>query len=318
MKHLRAWLLLLALAPVVAVWGAGCGAGPGEDEVANPVIARMLSWVSEDNIRDSTLALEEFGTRAYPASGFTRGNEEAAAWIYSQLEAVPGLEVEYQSAHRNVIATLPGDSMVFIVGAHYDCMPETGPAPGASDNGVGVAMVLEMARVMAQHEFRHTVVFAFWNGEERGHLGSRAYVAEMAAGGVHLRFFHNIDSAAYDPDEEYSLDIISNTESTWVARLFVRQNDLYRTGFSLTRNRHHCGSDHKSFWEGGYTATTTHSNGGDHNGHSPAAHTADDRLTPGNVSIPYASRHCQLTMAVLAESAECISPAGEAGAGPAP
>lgn len=114
--------------------------------------------LSETNIENSTLALQDFGTRAYPVGGsFTSGNQEAAAWLYSQLDAIEGLSVAYQSAHNNVVATLSGDSTVYIVGAHYDDRPFTGSAPGASDNGVGVAMVLEMARILSQYEFEHTL-----------------------------------------------------------------------------------------------------------------------------------------------------------------
>lgn len=306
MKHLASALVaFLALALVFTLAGcAGNASSPDDGAVADPAIAEMIALVSEASIRSSTLALEEFGTRAYPDSGPTPGNEQAAAWIFSRLEAIEGLEVAYQSDHKNVIATLPGDSTVYMVGAHYDDLPLEGPAPGASDNGVGVAMVLEMARVMSRYGFTHTVIFAFWNGEEGGQRGSRAYVAEMMAGNVDLGFYHNIDSAAYDPDGRFSLDVGCNRESAWVAGLFSRQNALYGTGFTLTRNRHDCKSDHRPFWEDeGYTATFTHSNGGQKGGHSPAAHTADDRFSPAKVSTAYAKRHCQLTMAVLAESA---------------
>ena len=184
-------------------------------------------------------------------------------------------------------------------------------------------MVLEMARILSQYEFEHTVIFAFWNGEEGeevGQRGSRAYVAEMQADDVDLGFYHNIDSAAYDPDNEFSLDVGYNARSSWVADLFTAQNPLYGTDLALTYNRHTCSSDHRSFWEdGGYTATFTHSNGGPRNGHSPAVHTADDSFSPANVSTAYAKRHCQLTMAVLAESAmgtvsgHITWPDGEAG-----
>jgi hypothetical protein len=310
--------VILAIMLVGLVSGTACVADtspPGTPATANPIIAEMISQVSETNIENSTLALQSFGTRAYPVGGsFTSGNQQAAAWLYSQLDAIQGLSVAYQSTHKNVIATLSGDSTVYIVGAHYDDRPYTGSAPGASDNGVGVAMVLEMARILSQYEFEHTVIFAFWNGEEgekEGQRGSHAYVAEMLANDVDLGFYHNIDSAAYDPDGEFSLDVVYNAKSSWVARLFAAQNTLYGTDFTLTHNRHTCTSDHRPFSEaGGYTATFTHSNGGPSNGHSPVVHTADDSFSPTNVSSAYARRHCQLTMAVLAESAMGVVPSG--------
>ena len=303
--------VVLAIMLAGLVLGTACVADTSPSSTpttANPIIAEMISEVNETNIENSTLALQSFGTRAYPVGGgFTSGNQEAAAWLYSQLDAIEGLSVAYQSTHNNVVATLAGDSTVYIVGAHYDDRPFAGSAPGASDDGVGVAMVLEMARILSQYEFEHTVIFAFWNGEEgeeRGQRGSRAYVAEMLANDVDLGFYHNIDSAAYDPDNEFSLDVGYNAKSSWVADLFAAQNTLYGTDLALTHNRHTCTSDHRPFWEdGGYTATFTHSNGGPSNGHSPVVHTANDSFSPANVSTAYAKRHCQLTMAVLAESA---------------
>ena len=51
---------------------------------------------------------------------------------------------------------------VFIVGAHYDSdSSDPEHAPGSTDNGCGVAAVLELARVMSTHTYNHTLVFAF-------------------------------------------------------------------------------------------------------------------------------------------------------------
>jgi Zn-dependent M28 family amino/carboxypeptidase len=62
-----------------------------------------------------------------------------------------------------------------LVGAHLDSWDF---ATGAQDNGTGVAMVLEVARVIAELETppRRSIRFALWGGEEQGVFGSRAYV----------------------------------------------------------------------------------------------------------------------------------------------
>ena len=65
----------------------------------------------------------------------------------------------------NVIATLraPGDEFV-VVGAHHDTAPE---APGAYDDGGGVGVLIELARVLVADGRRaRTVVFASFDGEE--------------------------------------------------------------------------------------------------------------------------------------------------------
>jgi Peptidase family M28 len=70
-----------------------------------------------------------------------------------------------------------------IVGAHLDTVPQ---APGAEDNGSGVAVVLELARMAAAQPAPVPVVFVAFGAEEprgRGddlhHFGSRAYVAAL-------------------------------------------------------------------------------------------------------------------------------------------
>ncbi|MGD2078854.1 MAG: M20/M25/M40 family metallo-hydrolase, partial [Chloroflexota bacterium] len=87
---------------------------------------------------------------------------------------------------RNVLGVLPGrdpdyDDEVIIVGAHYDHMG-TGPDgtvwAGANDNASGVAALLEIARSWQSLGFvpRRTVLFAAWDAEEWGLIGSRYYV----------------------------------------------------------------------------------------------------------------------------------------------
>jgi hypothetical protein len=89
----------------------------------------------------------------------------------------------------NIVATLPGTQpesggRIYVVSGHYDSrvkniLDAESPAPGADDDASGVAAVLEMARVMAAHEFGATLVFMAVAGEEQGLNGS-AHWAELA------------------------------------------------------------------------------------------------------------------------------------------
>lgn len=78
----------------------------------------------------------------------------------------------------NVVGRIPGASSkqsVLLV-AHYDSVP-TGP--GASDDGAGVAALLETARALkAGPPLKNDVVFLFSDGEEVGLLGAEAFAAE--------------------------------------------------------------------------------------------------------------------------------------------
>lgn len=88
----------------------------------------------------------------------------------------------------NILAVMPGTDLAneyIIVGAHYDhlgsnCSSSSSDfiCNGATDNAAGVAAALEIARAMAEDEFqgRRSIVFAFWDQEEFGLLGSQYYV----------------------------------------------------------------------------------------------------------------------------------------------
>ena len=79
---------------------------------------------------------------------------------------------------QNVVAELRGRERPtewVLVGAHLDSWDF---ATGAQDNATGVAMVLEVVRVIAAlgRAPRRSIRFALWGGEEQGLLGSSAYV----------------------------------------------------------------------------------------------------------------------------------------------
>ena len=80
----------------------------------------------------------------------------------------------------NTYAELPGTTdEVVMLGAHLDSVMA---GPGLNDNGSGSALVLEIAVQLAAYEHldeRPTVVFAWWDGEEYGLLGSYAYLEAL-------------------------------------------------------------------------------------------------------------------------------------------
>jgi len=94
---------------------------------------------------------------------------------------------------RNVVATLdaaaPGPSAsILVIGAHFDTKGGTG-SPGANDNGSGTAVVLELARCLAEEGPLPglQVTFVLFGGEERlvdgtdlHHFGSRHFVANLS------------------------------------------------------------------------------------------------------------------------------------------
>jgi acetylornithine deacetylase/succinyl-diaminopimelate desuccinylase-like protein len=102
-------------------------------------------------------------------------------------------------AARNVIGVLPGtnaalNGQALILSAHYDHLGFGWPDaragakgqlhPGADDNASGVAVMLELARLMADVRPERSVIFAAFAGEEAGLLGARHYVRAAQAPGA--------------------------------------------------------------------------------------------------------------------------------------
>jgi hypothetical protein len=77
---------------------------------------------------------------------------------------------------RNVIAVLgPTDGKALLLNAHYDSTPV---GPGAADDGIGVATLLEVAASLKDRPLKRPVILLFNEGEELGLVGARAFLAD--------------------------------------------------------------------------------------------------------------------------------------------
>ena len=89
----------------------------------------------------------------------------------------------------NVIATLTGSvspNRTYVVLAHIDyrvtdVLDFTSDSPGADADASGVAVVMELARVMATLQPNATIVFSLVAGEEQGLFGSTFEAEQLAA-----------------------------------------------------------------------------------------------------------------------------------------
>ena len=113
---------------------------------------------------------------------------------------------ERRFTSRNVIGAIPGSDpklrdQAIVMGAHLDHLGEAEGKyyPGADDNASGVAALLEIARALAAAPVkpRRTLVFAFWTGEEEGHLGSEYYVRHPAWPLDRTPVYLNLDMIAH-------------------------------------------------------------------------------------------------------------------------
>jgi Zn-dependent M28 family amino/carboxypeptidase len=170
--------------------------------------------------------LAGFGTRhtLSDTKSPTRGIGAARAWIAAELGRVPGVQVALE-AHVvpadgkripreteivDVVGVLPGAMPAaagrrYYVVAHYDSraadvMDAARDAPGANDDASGVAVVLELARVLAGQKLDATVVFLATAGEEQGLHGARAHARAAKEQHLDVRAVLN-DDIVGDPSD---------------------------------------------------------------------------------------------------------------------
>ena len=182
---------LVALMVVVAItpWDAPRPESPGAPA------ARFSSARAMDVLRVVAAEPRPIGS---PRSGVVRD------FIYRRLkqlalnahvqtsEVVSARETRVAGVVHNVVARLPGrdhPSRAVLLVAHYDSVPT---AAGAADDGSGVAALLETARALRSGPPpRNDIIFLFTDGEERGLLGSQAFLTDdpwAYAAGVVLDF----------------------------------------------------------------------------------------------------------------------------------
>lgn len=83
---------------------------------------------------------------------------------------------------RNVIIAMgPPSGKALLLNTHYDSVPV---GPGASDDGMGIATLLEVAANLKDRPLRRPVILLFNEGEELGLIGARAFLADPLSANV--------------------------------------------------------------------------------------------------------------------------------------
>jgi hypothetical protein len=83
---------------------------------------------------------------------------------------------------RNVIAVLgPSGPKAVLLNAHYDSTPV---GPGAADDGIGVATLLEVAQDLDHKPLKRPLILLFNEGEELGLVGARAFLSDSLSQNV--------------------------------------------------------------------------------------------------------------------------------------
>lgn len=175
----------------------------------DPRIASMINEISSSNLKNNIEKLVSFGTRHTFSNNQKegRGIEAACRWVKGEFEKIAltaksqfvtvwdtftvnpdGRRIRNKAQLFNVLGRLkgnnPDDKRVFIISAHIDSRngganDTEGEAPGANDDASGVALILELARIMSGTKFPADILFAVLTGEEQGLLGA-AHLAKIA------------------------------------------------------------------------------------------------------------------------------------------
>ena len=186
---------------------------------------------------------------------------------------------------RNVVAeiagTAPGETV--LVGAHFDSWD---PGQGAQDDGVGVAAVLEAARILKSLGIkpRRTIRFVFFSGEEQALLGSRAYVESHRKELDGLRAVVIMDSGAQTPR---GFQIHGRADIEAAARAILAPlSALGASGVSLDAS---FDMDHGPFLADGIPVFTLWVDEGDYNTHHHAVSDTFDKVDPRMLALDTAA-----------------------------
>ena len=171
------------------------------------LLHQVAGQVSAAELHTTITRLVGFGTRhtLSDTRSDTRGIGAARRWVKSRFEAlaagcggcleiampsevVTGDRVPTPTEVMDVLAIQRGTGdpgRVVVISGHLDSrvsdpMNATSDAPGANDDGSGVAAVLEAARVLSRHRFAATIVYAVLSGEEQNLYGG-GILAKYAA-----------------------------------------------------------------------------------------------------------------------------------------
>jgi Zn-dependent M28 family amino/carboxypeptidase len=277
-------------------------------------IDKIVAGISPQRIEATIRKLVSFGTRhtMSDTTSDTQGIGAARRWIKSELErcgagtrmqvafdgymAPVGPRISRPTEIVNVVATLPGTQAeskdrMYVVSGHYDSrntdvMDASGAAPGANDDASGTAAVMEMACVMAKHNFDATIVFMTVAAEEQGLLGATHWAEEAKKNNwnvagmftndiigssraddghkddTQVRLFAEGLPATKELNEVNRMLAQTGGENDSISRQLARhvkeQGERYVKGFKVNviyrRDRYLRGGDHMPFLQNGFAA----------------------------------------------------------------
>ncbi len=296
-RRVRRFTMALAIAACALGW-----ASPSQTAVAaeNSAMAAALDAISPEAMQQcvNLLADDAFEGREMGS----RGGRAACAYLGGQLEKRHlkgagdngGLYQDFGRGSRNILAKLEGSgadqkSHYLILSAHYDHVgygkPNNSFGPigyihkGADDNASGVAGLLAVIDAFNKlpDAPKRTILFAMWDGEEQGLLGSIYWLEHPTVPLDHVIGMVNMDMIGRLRKEK--VEVYGTRTSPGLRRLICEQND----GGNLLLDFHwemRGDSDHYPFYQKGIPALMFHT--GLHSDYHRPSDTAD-KINPAGM-----------------------------------
>jgi Peptidase family M28 len=279
--------------------------------VADPQIQQIVNQLNGNRW---FAALSQLAT--WKRNSFSPELDLARDWLAAEFTGLgqnvqtPSFNVTTSFLAENVVATQLGTTLPnewVLVGAHYDSTNSSttntsNPSPGAEDNASGCAGVLEMARVLSQYQFKRTLKFVCFAGEEQGLIGSEAFAATAPIANIKLAVL--MDMIGYSSDTRY--DVLLETSSALSAVFVPFQTAAadYSPGLAILTSTNPFGSDHMPFINRSVPSLLLIEDEWDTYGQY---HRSTD--TPSNVSnaVQQGPAVLKMAIAVLAQKAELVS-----------
>lgn len=297
--------------------------GIGRAQVPDPFVTSVINQVSLDSLvltvrqlsGDTTALVGGSAVRITSREAASAGNAVAAQYIKERLGSygLVASDHAYSATGKNIIAVQQGNEFPFIqyiICGHYDSKPSGPSAPGADDNASGTATVIEAARVLSGRQLRYTVVYALWDEEENGLIGSTQYATSAANGRDSILGVINIDMIGWDGNGDSLLEVHTRSaaRSLALADTILYADRVYGTAVNpAKKNPGTTASDHAPFWNRGYSAVLLIEGyqSGDFN---PYYHSVRDSIR--HFRLPYFLNSARLAIGSLAMLAGAGSASG--------
>lgn len=255
---------------------------------------QLLDQVETDRLMAHIRSLQDLRTRHISSTQTSdrEGIGAARRYINNQFEIIRAaaggrfytFEVGFhayttpdeRTSQYNIVGAISGtedNAGAVIVGAHYDSIGTprdsgTAYAPGANDNGSGVAAVLELARILSASQYKATIMFVLFSAEEIQRQGSIAFAKWIAddnldvIGMINLDTIGNVHDFVGNREDRYLRVYSEGPNDTSVSRRLAREANFLGHNYNLAIDLHVMDAvdrenrygDHQSFSDLGYPA----------------------------------------------------------------